>query len=110
MSSENKSSPSRRPRKPKEEKDWSGVIRIILIWAVILALIPGISYLNRIYEGDITTFDYYTDFLAAVQEDRIKTVNISDDATGNELATGKYVTKEGKPAWIFLGRRQSLRD
>ncbi|MBI4027817.1 MAG: ATP-dependent metallopeptidase FtsH/Yme1/Tma family protein [Verrucomicrobia bacterium] len=92
MSPPTKGTPSpRRPRKPDEEKDWGAIARTILIWVVFLVGFPLLyTHLNKVSLSSIKEYTY-SQFLSAVQEGQIKTVNIATEASGNRYAHGEYI-------------------
>lgn len=111
MSTPQKGTPApRRQRKPDDEKDWGGIIRIVVIWVLILGLIPTMSYLNKYYESGVKKF-IFTQFLSELEKGRIKTINIATESTGNEFAHGDWVdpttAEAGKPTKykVFINLR-----
>ncbi len=79
-----------RPRKPNnEEKDWSGVLRSVLILGLILVMFPLMSKLSKWSEGTIKVFTY-SEFIKALDQDQIKSASIITETTGNQYVSGEY--------------------
>ena len=84
-------------RRPDEGQDWNGILRVVLIWALIFGAIPLFSWLSKRQDAGIKQFTY-TEFLKAVQDGQIKDVMIASEATGNEVVRGALVLKKGETA------------
>ncbi len=77
------------PKRPNQDKDWGAILRVALVWVFILGMIPLASQLNKAYEGEAKRFTY-SEFLDAVEQGQIKSVNIFTSTTGSEYAQGEY--------------------
>jgi cell division protease FtsH len=97
MSSDKGPLPPKQGRKPnpKDDKDWGGIIRGILIWSLIL-LIP-IVYWNTTNRKNVHEFKYYNpDFVEAVQSKKVKTALYIKDGSGTQILTGEWEPSAGK--------------
>ncbi len=92
MSSQDKGTPpSRGPRKPSEEKDWSGMFRVLLIWVLILAAIPVVFHYKNASEKAFTEFTF-SEFLKTLLAGQVKTMSVTQEASGNSYVYGEWLS------------------
>ena len=82
-------------RKPDDDDGW-GQIRFFLLFILIIALIAAafkFPQIDKLINGD-TKLLKYSEFWDAVENGQIKTVAVIDEATGNQFASGEWVSPD----------------
>jgi len=74
------------------------MFRVILIWMLILLLIPVVTHLHNLYQGDVRKLKY-SEFEKALEQNQIRTAEVIKEASGDAYVLGEWAPPgaDGKP-------------